>query len=725
MEKRSAPNSEWIEHVKNFALKHNIKYGEALRSPDCQATYHASKSYRKKTNPPPVSLPPLEPEIFPIPTVKPSSIHAFEMALKTKEPIPRPLRIPPSPPKTRAPPLPYTLPIFPPVASRPEPRPASRPERPPASRPEPRPASRPLPSQSQLAKRKQVIRSEIQKEIDDLIETAKEWVQEQHKRHGELLKKHPPISNETPYLKQKMNEIEKVIDVVGEALVEKAQEVGKKMLGEVADYLKNSNFDMGWWKEAFWSGGIPNEEVPSNPIHEKPIPNPYDSSKLWSAWNQDRSIQEKQQQVKETQAMMEHEKDIQWVEQTLRQTLYPNYLAYQRSLEFHEKEHTPEMQKLLEQEDAEMEFQWLQDAVNEELFPGINSARWAKTYEEENQPKAKHGKITLNSRLVKEDDEDESESDEGEDEDESESDEGHDEDESESESDEGPKTPTHKPNINFEILDLKPLYKVDKRISATPYHTMFSKKTKAQPKKKRGRDDTWWINNQGNPYALEKGVLKGGALIESPITRLKNYAKLGKAVINGRDNYQPKAREILTKYGNEPITKIELVRAKVPGYITGTLNVLSLGKFDKNNKEQDKNLYHLAMLVSTPTTKVLLEKNEVINIELNPKGLSKDRMNVSLNGKSSSINQLLHNAEKRGGKDYWSYSASEKNCQEFVRNILYANDLNTPENIQYTNQDTQHLFKDAPRLKKISDTITGIAAKANVINEGAGRIKYQ
>ena len=32
--------SAWIEHVKAFAKQHNIKYGEAMSSPECKASYH-------------------------------------------------------------------------------------------------------------------------------------------------------------------------------------------------------------------------------------------------------------------------------------------------------------------------------------------------------------------------------------------------------------------------------------------------------------------------------------------------------------------------------------------------------------------------------------------------------------------------------------------------------------------------------------------------------------
>ena len=35
--------SAWVTHVKSFAQKHKIKYGEALKNAQCKSEYHKSK----------------------------------------------------------------------------------------------------------------------------------------------------------------------------------------------------------------------------------------------------------------------------------------------------------------------------------------------------------------------------------------------------------------------------------------------------------------------------------------------------------------------------------------------------------------------------------------------------------------------------------------------------------------------------------------------------------
>ena len=33
--------SAWISHVKAFAVQHKMKYGDALKNPECKSSYHS------------------------------------------------------------------------------------------------------------------------------------------------------------------------------------------------------------------------------------------------------------------------------------------------------------------------------------------------------------------------------------------------------------------------------------------------------------------------------------------------------------------------------------------------------------------------------------------------------------------------------------------------------------------------------------------------------------
>jgi len=64
------------------------------------------------------------------------------------------------------------------------------------------------------------------------------------------------------------------------------------------------------------------------------------------------------------------------------------------------------------------------------------------------------------------------------------------------------------------------------------------------------------------------------------------------------------------------------------------------------------------------------------------------------------------------GKDlYYKYSASNNNCQNFIFNVLKANDLGDSADFSFVKQDTEDLFKSNPFLRKLSDTVTDIAGR--------------
>jgi hypothetical protein len=55
-----------------------------------------------------------------------------------------------------------------------------------------------------------------------------------------------------------------------------------------------------------------------------------------------------------------------------------------------------------------------------------------------------------------------------------------------------------------------------------------------------------------------------------------------------------------------------------------------------------------------------------------------------------------------------------------ILGILQSNNLSTPQNVLFTKQSTQELF--TPQLRKITNTITDIAGKVDIIRQG-GDIK--
>ena len=193
-----------------------------------------------------------------------------------------------------------------------------------------------------------------------------------------------------------------------------------------------------------------------------------------------------------------------------------------------------------------------------------------------------------------------------------------------------------------------------------------------------------------------------------------------------RLDYPPKVRNILSKVGGDIIASIEIGRTPVPSLLTNALNILSFGEFQKRfgSTPYDK-LYHLFMVIrTTKGERVVFEKNEVINSALRFK-IPPNTELKKMDGipQNLSINDFLLKGLQRQGKEkFFTYSASHNNCQDFIVNLLQANNIGGNV-ISFIKQNTKELFEGLPRLRKIANTVTDVAAVADRVIQGTGEGK--
>ena len=185
--------------------------------------------------------------------------------------------------------------------------------------------------------------------------------------------------------------------------------------------------------------------------------------------------------------------------------------------------------------------------------------------------------------------------------------------------------------------------------------------------------------------------------------------------IYGDTNFSPKVQRILSKYGHEIINSIKIIRTPLSSFLTGIINIVSLGDFEEKfkNTSYDK-LFHLYIIINTDKGNVSLEKNQRINMELNP-SINGEHMDVIISSKIS-INQLIDNTHKELGNRFYSYQARLENCQDFIIGVLKGNNLSNAQNIEFVKQNTEQLFND--KLRKISNTTTDIARLVDVGIQG-------
>jgi hypothetical protein len=263
--------------------------------------------------------------------------------------------------------------------------------------------------------------------------------------------------------------------------------------------------------------------------------------------------------------------------------------------------------------------------------------------------------------------------------------------------------------------------------------------------KKRGRPKKYFTQEEAKKAKISKtmaGAKKRKQKGEGIIDDVKNIAsKVGSfvtgtakkikdtaiALVEGRNDYPPKVRDIISKYGDKIITGITINRTPLGKPLMTALQIASGNTFSQKlqNTPYDK-LFHLFMCIEFANGKITLEKNEVINAEYGCK-LPKDTESKNIDSSSIPNGLTLTNAlnktkERMGGK-FFVYSAKDNNCQDFLSSFLQANNIGNSNDISWIKQETKVLFEGNDRLRKIANTLTDIGARVDILKQGVGAKK--
>ena len=181
-----------------------------------------------------------------------------------------------------------------------------------------------------------------------------------------------------------------------------------------------------------------------------------------------------------------------------------------------------------------------------------------------------------------------------------------------------------------------------------------------------------------------------------------------------RDNYNPSSRKVLEKYGNMAISNLQVCRKPINENITNLLKLYNKA-VGKGNHDTFFHLYLVATLADGKT-KIGIEKNHVLNVEIFKDRMNQKCINVPFKG-FLNINDMLNKVEKRFGKEaYFSYDAIRNNCQMFVNAVLSTNGLNSKEIRSFVMQPVDQLL--APWAEKTARLLTDVASKVDLIKEG-------
>jgi hypothetical protein len=212
--------------------------------------------------------------------------------------------------------------------------------------------------------------------------------------------------------------------------------------------------------------------------------------------------------------------------------------------------------------------------------------------------------------------------------------------------------------------------------------------------------------------------------ITHPVETYSKTSDFGSKLIHGRKDYPPSAKAIIDKYANNTVEHVELHRKPLPSLYTNIMNVWTKGETNKRLAEQPKDtLFHISMWVRVSGgTTILVEKNEVIHLQVNPKLAKEEEIQVAPSPPAGLKFKDMFDKTlaKVGPENMFSYSARDNNCGNFIEYILNANGMSSQATNDFIGQDTKTIMKGFPILNKTLNNLTDTAGRANVLIEGGG-----
>ena len=212
------------------------------------------------------------------------------------------------------------------------------------------------------------------------------------------------------------------------------------------------------------------------------------------------------------------------------------------------------------------------------------------------------------------------------------------------------------------------------------------------------------IYKKENNYKIKKTTYFVNDVVIKIKKTTKTIINYIHVLLNGPNDYHPYVKNILSKYGNQILSSVTIVRTPLSSWLTSIINTVSLGAFEKKlqNSPYDK-LFHLKLVFTTKEgTKLMIEKNDVINMAVNPilpkNSESKTIPIIQLN---LSVNTMLDNTKKLMECNFFSYSVCDNNCQDFILAILNSNNMGNQEDRTFVKQNIKELFNNLTTLRKI------------------------
>lgn len=221
-------------------------------------------------------------------------------------------------------------------------------------------------------------------------------------------------------------------------------------------------------------------------------------------------------------------------------------------------------------------------------------------------------------------------------------------------------------------------------------------------------------DTKANDESLIKFV-SGGNLITDAWDRASSFIS-GKP----RQRFDTTGRDILAKYGNEEIIKVIICRKPLVKAISSFLNMISFGKFKKKATELGYDqVFHLFMILEMKNGKMLqLEKNQVPQLH-DKVSIDQSTTSKVIYDPKIKLNEFINKGIAMMKDNFWIYSASKWNCQNFIASILQANGILTNDLYKFIMQDAIQLFNTIPSIPKdLINKLLDLANRGDILFHG-------
>ena len=200
----------------------------------------------------------------------------------------------------------------------------------------------------------------------------------------------------------------------------------------------------------------------------------------------------------------------------------------------------------------------------------------------------------------------------------------------------------------------------------------------------------------------------------------------GDGIFSRKLDFSNKIKKILKKYGDENIVSIRVGRRPINKLVEKAFNIISVGKWNELRQQYyyDK-LFHLFLILTLQDgTKLSLEKNDIVNMNVNDSRCSEsgvDCIELEYPQNSITVNDLVNNSLDRIGKNnYFVYDPFKLNCQIFIKSVLESFGLYNNKVNDFVYQDLTDIIKNLPfYVKWTGKAVTDISAFGKKIT-GAG-----